>query len=974
MNIRDELTKVIASERVFDRYIDRIAYASDASFYRLIPQAVVQPSSLSEIQALFRFSHTQEIPLTFRAGGTSLSGQAISDGILVDISRHWGNYQVESEGALLRAQPGVRGARLNAVLKPYRRKIGPDPASINMCTLGGILANNSGGMACGVEHNSYHTLANMIFLLPDGTLLDSSQANVDALFKKSSPSIFQGLLQIKSEIESKPELVEKIQRKYAWKNTSGYSLNAFLDFSSPTEIMTHLLIGSEGTLGFIGEATLKTIPNDYNYFYTGLLIWEDVSLACHSIDELSQTGALSIELMDQAALAAVAGQRGMPKEIENLPPSSAALLVEYATQEKEQLEELKEKIRDFCQAQTLYHPPIFTESPEKRAQLWQVRKGLFPSVGSVREPGTSVIIEDIAVATSRLGDVVGELQELFRRYEYKGIIFGHAKDGNVHFVLAPSFNNEKSIQQYQCFTEELVTLVVDRYDGALKAEHGTGRNMAPFIEREWNEGYPFMVALKKLLDPSNLLNPGVIINPDPLAHVKNLKSLPLVDEEVDRCIECGFCETSCPSRNLTLTPRQRIVVKREMARLEKEPARQAEWQSLKKDFFYAGLETCATDGLCALSCPVKIDTGKLVKKLREQEHGFMAHFLAGLVAKYFSQTENLIRLTLFLGHQVERWIGFRAIEKISTWGNALNSHFPLWRKLMPQAYWPPKVKQSKVKQNKANKSKVNNSEANQAKETPPDALYFSSCLSRVMRPSREILPSESISLEEVWQRLGKRANIKIQISQEKGICCAMPFLSKGFFLPYQKMINRTIAHFWRLSQEGKFPIIMDTTSCTFTLKNCFKDLTKENQRKYRALKIYDSIEFVYDILLPKLKATQKEGRVVLHPVCSATKLGLIDKFVGVAKFCSEEVFLPNSSGCCGFAGDRGFLVPELNKSATQEEAAEVGQKNYDGYYSSSQTCELGMSLATGKAYQSYLYLLEKATRDSLSERNHEKNN
>ena len=146
MDLREHLSQILPAQRVLTSYLHRVAYANDASYFHLVPQAVVQPNSIGEIQSLFKFTQRSQIPMTFRAGGTSLSGQAVTDGILVDISKHWANYRVEDDARLIRTQPGIVGGFLNNVLKPFGRRIGPDPASIDACMLGGILANNSSGM------------------------------------------------------------------------------------------------------------------------------------------------------------------------------------------------------------------------------------------------------------------------------------------------------------------------------------------------------------------------------------------------------------------------------------------------------------------------------------------------------------------------------------------------------------------------------------------------------------------------------------------------------------------------------------------------------------------------------------------------------------------------------------------------------------------------------------------------------------
>jgi D-lactate dehydrogenase len=943
--LADALAAVVGSGRVLSRAIDRIAWASDASFYRLVPEAVVHARSVEEVRALLAVSRERKMPLTFRSAGTSLSGQAITDGLLVEVARGFRGLSVEDGGARIRLQPGVIGAHANRALGPFRRKIGPDPASIATCTVGGILSNNASGMCCGVAQNAYHTLESLTFLLPSGTLIDTSRPDADEVFRTREPALWQGLRDVRARLLRDAGLAARIRAKYRMKNTTGYSLNAFLDFERPVEIFRHLLVGSEGTLAFIAEAVLRTVP-DLPVKYTGLLLFPDLHAACAAIVPLREAGAKALEVMDRAALRSVESAPGVPPALRSLPSAAAGLLAEFQAEDERKRGSLEEDARGATGGLALHGPPLFTHDAAEQARLWRIRQGMFPSVGAVRKSGTTVIIEDVAFPVERLADAAVDLNALFGRHGYgDGIIFGHARDGNLHFVITQSFRDERAVDQYARFMDDVVRLVVSKYDGALKAEHGTGRNMAPFVETEWGpEAYAVMVQVKELADPDGVLNPGVIVNRDRRAHLTHLKALPTVEPEVDKCIECGFCEPLCPSRELTLTPRQRIVVRREIRRLEETGGDRSLLSDLERDFPYDVLDTCAADGLCATACPVRIDTGQLTRRFRAARHGAASRALATAIARRFAVVPPALRSALRAGHVVQSLFGSKAMTSLTRGLRALSGGaLPLWDAGMPRA-----AKTARPKTTAEGAA----------------AVYFPSCISRAMGA----LPGEpaDLSLAEAMVALAGRAGVPVFIPDDvDGVCCGVPFSSKGYVEAHALAANRALERFWRWSDGGRLPVFVDTSPCTQALREACESLPVRHREKFDAVTILDAVEFVHDMLLPKLAVTAKEPSAVLHPVCSVAKMEIAGKLEAVARACAETVVVPPGAGCCAFAGDRGFLVPELTASATRIEGAQARAAGAAGHWSSSRTCEIGMTRATGRVYRSFIFLVERATRAPL---------
>jgi D-lactate dehydrogenase len=422
-----------------------------------------------------------------------------------------------------------------------------------------------------------------------------------------------------------------------------------------------------------------------------------------------------------------------------------------------------------------------------------------------------------------------------------------------------------------------------------------------------------MRGLKRLIDPDCLLNPGVILNEDPRAHVVDLKSLPAVESEVDHCIECGFCERVCPSRDLTLTPRQRIVVRREIARLRALQPHAPLLAELESEFIYDGIETCAADGLCAIPCPVGIDTGALIKLLRCRSRSDVSQEVARLVAHRMALAESVARLTLRLGR--------------------------LLRGDLPRAA----------------RAAVPSTARAGAK-----AVYLPSCVSRVLGPDER----RERSVIELMVAVSARASLPLWIPEDsRGHCCGLAFSSKGFDRASAAAVNRTVEALWAWSDGGTLPVVLDSSPCAHTLKRSGAELLPRNRERVARLRILDSIEFAHDEVLPRCVPRRVGGRVVLHPVCSVRRMNLTGKLLRVAAACAAAAEIPASAGCCGFAGDRGFSYPELTAAATREEAAEIAGKVYHGCYSTSRTCEIGLARATGQPYRHVWSLLEEATRE-----------
>ncbi len=630
-------------EQIISDEMLRYAYATDASMYRMLPQLVVIIYNEKEVVVVLQHAAALGMKLTFRAAGTSLSGQAVSDQVLVVLApAAWQAYAISPDGGQITLEPGIIGAQANHYLAPFKRKIGPDPGSLAAAKIGGIVANNASGMCCGISNNTYATLISLRVILADGTILDSADLRSYQRLLQSHRALLAGLQDIHKEINGDKALVSFIQSKFAIKNTSGYSLNAFLDYSDPLKILEHLLIGSEGTLGFVSQVTLATIVDEE--FKALNIVFADLAGLIKLTQNLANCAVSAIELLDACALNSVSNLKELQPYLPALNHDSAAIIIEISAGSAEQLQEKILILSAIIGQGKIIQQSGFSCDTAVQQIIWQARKGILPTIAGMRPLGSSVVIEDVAVGAKYLLPLIIDLQTLFIKYQYtNAAIFGHVLAGNIHFVLTPNFQITEQLHTYAAFMQEFTSLVVSRYNGSLKAEHGSGRNIAPFAKLEWGERcWEIMWRIKQLFDPQNMLNPEVKLTRQNNVHLQNLKEMAPVSSLIDACMECGFCEVVCPSRKFSLSPRQRIAVARGMQQLKGK--RLGAW---KKSYAYYGIDTCATTGMCQTRCPVGIDTGEFILSLKPVSQSTTAH------NKKISQA----RLQLQLANLVARVIG-----------------------------------------------------------------------------------------------------------------------------------------------------------------------------------------------------------------------------------------------------------------------------------------------------------------------------
>ena len=907
----------IPSDRIYTDDLRLLAWGTDAGFYRHLPQVVVRSKDEQEVSRLLTIAHEMLLPVTFRAAGTSLSGQTVTDSILIVAGKHWENYRISPDASTITLQPGIIGSRVDKILAPLGRTFTPDPASKNSAMVGGIVINNASGMSCGTHANSDRMMVSMRLVLADGTILDTGDAQSKEQFRITHPQFIADIERLRDQVRADEELVNRIRYKYSIKNVTGLNISPFVLYSDPFDIITHLMVGSEGTLAFASEFTMKT-GHLYPCRASAMLYFQQMRHACEAVVAMKSAPVHCAEILDSKSLASVNDTTG-----ENL----TAVLIQTFADTQEELDKNIGDIQSVLQPFSLYVPARFTSDPAEYGKYWAIRSGIFPSVGGTRKLGTTVIIEDVAFHIDDLPDATVDLANMLMEHGYDdSCIYGHALEGNYHFIIAQSFDTESDVERYRNLMNETVKLVIDKYDGSLKAEHGTGRNMAPFVRKEWGDkAYGVMQEVKRIFDPAGILNPGVIFNEDPESFVRAIKPMPLVDDEVNKCIECGFCEVNCVSNGFTLSSRQRIIVQREISRLRATGLDSDRLARLEQQYQYLGEQTCAADGLCSTSCPMGINVGELTHHLRALNRGTFARSVGNFTGKHFSAIKSGVKALLYLASAGNAVLGDSGVDAVGQFMHRLGA--PLWTPALP---------------------KPHRAISPATATSPKKVVYFPSCLNQTMGHGKQ--GDEIDLIDKVVAFMNKAGWQVIFPERMDSLCCGMIWESKGMPDVADSKTAELEAALLLASEGGKYPVMCDQSPCLHRMKQHMKQL-----------KPLELMEFIHDYVADDLIFSPTDEPVALHLTCSTRLMGIENKVLDLARRCSSRVVVPDEVGCCGFAGDKGFTHPELNAYALRKLRPVIEREGIKRGFSNSRTCEVGLTTHSGVPYQSLVYLIDECT-------------
>ncbi|WP_434940419.1 FAD-binding and (Fe-S)-binding domain-containing protein [Shewanella sp. HL-SH8] len=927
--IMQELTLQLGEKAVSNDPTRRFAWSTDASYFRIVPEIVVHANELEQVKITLKIARKHNAPVTYRAAGTSLSGQAIGEGILL-ILGHDGfrTINISADRSQITLGCAVIGADANAVLKPFNKKIGPDPATLAAAKIGGIVSNNASGMCCGTAQNSYQTISSVKLLFADGTELDTGCEQSKSAFALSHPGILEALSSLAKMTQNNSALAARIRKKFSIKNTTGYSINALVDFNDPFDLINHLIVGAEGTLAFVNEVTYHTV-DEALFKASAMAVFFSMEDAASAVPPMKGDSVAAVELLDWASIKSVMGKPGMPTWLNQLPQGAAILLIECRANNKTTLAQYTQDVINKIAHIETERPIEFSNDPAVFAQYWAMRSGLFPIIGGARPKGTSVIIEDVAFELEHLAAAAADLTALFHKHGYpEGVIYGHALAGNFHFIITPTFSSETDTRNFHAFMQDVADMVINKYDGSMKAEHGTGRAVAPFVEMEWGaDAYTIMKQIKHIFDPQGLLNPGVILNDDAEIHVKNIKPCPVVDDFIDKCIECGFCEKTCPTSALNFSPRQRIAVLREIERLTESGDKQAA-DKMRASAKYDVIDTCAACQLCTIACPVDSSMGQLVRKLRTPYISTTEQKVLDFQAKHYGAVNTVISTGFNLLGTIHKLTGDSVTNSLMNVGRMISKEVPYWNPDFPKGGNVAKPSAHIIGQ--------------------PTVVYFPACGGRTFGPTPK--DPDSRTLSEVVMTLLERAGYNVVTpNNTRELCCGQMWESKGDFKNADTKRDELIDSLSKLSDNGKVPVVVDALSCTY------RTLTGNPK-----VDILDLVQFMHDNILPKVTITKKAS-ITLHQGCSARKMKLEPALQAIADACAQDVILPAGIACCGYAGEKGLYKPEINASALRNIKNLIPTEVKQGYYAN-RMCEVGLTQHSGISYRHLAYLLEECSR------------
>ena len=884
-----DLRRLLDGEKVLADYPTLTAYAIDASIYRLEPQAVVLIENEADLIKVIEYARTNRVPLTARAGGSNLTGNAIGEGIILEFSRMSRILELNREEKWVRVQPGKIYAELNRDLERHGLFFAPDPSSGDVCKIGGMVGNNSAGphtLKYGAVKDNVHEIR---AILSDGRALSVRPYPVDHPDFEHLMDRHERLRELYALLKANKALIRRHRIRVS-KNSSGYNLFDMADrLDEGIFDLAKLFVGSEGTLGFMTEARLKLIDRPARTA-TALVYFDRLDEVGHAVNAFLPFRPSAMELMDSSSLNLIGRGRF------DIPPAAAAmLLVEF---DEEPIEEKIERVREATRAYRLSRPVEAARSDEplgleRQEALWKVRKAIYPTLYRYDAKKKPInFVDDVVVPAARLPELIAYLDSYFKERNIPVAIYGHIGDGNAHINPLMDMNDPDDLRRMAAISKEIHSIVIHQFGGSLCGEHGDGRVRGEFLRDLYGEEvYSLFIKIKELFDPDHILNPGVKLTAVPFTTHLDAERLS------KPCATCGKCNTVCPVYDVS----------------QEESNGARGWFHIltAPDYSYEKaarvVEACVNCKSCYAVCPAGIDVSTYVLEKRAEHPNRLAGFIFALQARPWL-FESFLKLAGLTQPLWDRSLGRAALEYLTR---------PILKKLSPAARFSRKIILPPLATRTLRRRFASLTEE---KGAAGPVAYFHGCAANYFQDG------VGDAVIRLLQRQGSRPVLPRQR------CSGTPI--------------ETYGHRDRVRDDARFnmdsllryeTVVTGCASCTFMLKDYARLLTDEKERA-QAADLAGRVKHITEYLVqsglpfPASVADGPERTVAYHSSCHLRAAGvtkepreLLRRIPGM-----RFVEMRDADRCAGGAGtfivkndEQSRQIFERKRRAIVESRAEV---------------------------------------------------
>jgi FAD/FMN-containing dehydrogenase/Fe-S oxidoreductase len=906
-----QLAKSLQGEFYFDKTM-RTLYATDASAYREMPLAVAMPKTVDDIKKLISFAKANKTSLIPRTAGTSLAGQVVGSGIIVDVSKYFTQIlELKKEENWVRVQPGVIRDELNMFLRPHGLFFGPETSTANRAMIGGMVGNNSCGSNSIVYRSTREHLLEVKAILSDGTDAEFKTVNTDEFHKNCELNTLEGNIYKKvrgilSNYANQVEIRKEFPKKTVERRNTGYAVDLLLEtapFTAGEEDFNFckLIAGSEGTLAFITEIKLNVVP----------LPPKEIGLLCvhfNTIDEALRANLIGLkygpsasELIDHYILECTKDNIEQRKNrffVQGDP--GAILVIEFSKNNREEITAIAQQVESEMRAANLgyYFPLLFGDDTKK---IWTLRKAGLGLLSNLPGDDKAVpVIEDTAVDVNDLPDFIADFNVILKKHNLYSVHYAHAGSGEIHLRPIINLKTADGNRLFRTIAEEIATLV-KKYRGSLSGEHGDGRLRGEFIKQMVGEkNYQLLRDIKYTWDPDNIFNPNKIVDTPSMNTMLRYtpgQYTPKFDtvfryynqdvlQHAEQCNGSGDCRkthlsggTMCPSfmatRNEKDTTRARANILREFL------TNSDKLNRFDHKEIYEVMDLCLSCKGCKSECPSNVDVAKL--KAEFLQHYYDANgvpFRSKLIANFSSSAKlGSIAPGIYNFVMTNKPVS-KLVKKIS--GFAIERSMPTMYKTTLMSWY---------KKHQSGKSKVKSQ----------NKVYLF-CDEFTNYNDTEI----GIKAIELLEKLGYE--VVIPKHEESG----RAWLSKGLIREAKKIANKNIKLLCSLISE-QTPLIGIEPSAILTFRDEYIDLADDDlysTAKEMSKQVFTIDEFIAKEIakgnINKEQFTKEKKKIMLHGHCQQKALSSVAPTVILLTLPENYSVETIPSGCCGMAGSFGY--------------------------------------------------------------------